>query len=253
MPPAKQPPSVWVRGPRNPRSKPALSRERIVSEAISLTDDEGIDALSMRKLGTRLGVGATSIYWHVANKEELVELVVDEVYGELDVPDPDSGDGWRAELARCGESMRDSILRHPWIATMLTQSAMAGFGPNAMRLSEGIIGVFRTAGLSPLEADRATSAIASFVLGAAGSEAAWLQMLARTGQTEAEMLAQMMPAAEAATKDHPHTQVVLAEYAGADPEAARCETFAYGLEIILDGIEAQVDRKATAKRRRPKR
>lgn len=248
MPTDKQPaPSVWVRGPRRAgRSKPALNRERIVTEAIKLIDAEGPEALSMRKLGAHLGVGATSIYWHVANKEELVELVVDEVWAEMDAPDPDDPDGWRGAVSRGAESMRAMLLRHPWMSTMLAQSAMAGMGPNAVRLTEGIIGILRGAGLSVAEADHATSALASYVLGTAGSEAAWLQMLARTGQTEEELWEQMGPAIESAVEGHPHTQQVVESYvarsAAMEPGAMRDETFRYGLELLLDGLAARLDR-----------
>lgn len=91
-------PSEWARR-RQQREQPALSQDRIVSEAIRLLDDKGIEALSMRSLGTRLGAGATSLYRHVANKDELIELVVDEVYGEMQVPDADDPAAWRAAVA----------------------------------------------------------------------------------------------------------------------------------------------------------
>ncbi|MBO0515534.1 TetR/AcrR family transcriptional regulator, partial [Streptomyces beijiangensis] len=89
----KQVPSVWTRPQRRVREQPALSRDQIVTEALALLDDAGIEALSMRKLGTRLNAGATSLYTHVANKDELIELVVDLVYGEIEVPAGGSGDG----------------------------------------------------------------------------------------------------------------------------------------------------------------
>ncbi|WP_435835385.1 TetR/AcrR family transcriptional regulator [Streptomyces avermitilis] len=91
MPPASSPEnrtiqSVWTR-PRGGRERPVLSREQIVAEALRLLDSEGIDALSMRKLGNRLSAGATSLYRHVANKDELIELAVDEIYGEIGLSD----------------------------------------------------------------------------------------------------------------------------------------------------------------------
>src|SRR5690349_20267833 len=94
--------SIWTRPRRTGRASTALSREQIVAEAVALLDEEGISALSMRKLGARLGSGATSIYWHVPSKDDLVELVLDEVYGEVAVPeipasgDPTAPEAWRA-------------------------------------------------------------------------------------------------------------------------------------------------------------
>jgi AcrR family transcriptional regulator len=250
QPSAPSPPSVWATDLRRPRAKPTLSRERIVVEAIGLADSDGLEALSMRKLGTQLGVGATSIYWHVASKEQLVELIVDHIYGELEVPEAGDGSTWRDDLRACADGLRQTILRHPWMATMLAQSATAGFGPNAVRVSEWIIGVLRSAGLSAAEADQATGAVASYVLGTAGHEAAWLQMLDRSGQSEAEILAQMMPAVTEAVKDAPHTREVLdayvAAYAGRDPVTMRDEAFDYGLELMLDGLEVQIARRGGA-------
>src|SRR6478672_5502572 len=85
--------SVWTRPQR--RQKEQLTRERIVAEAIRLLDEEGLEALSMRSLGQRLGAGATSLYRHVASKDELIELVADEVYGEMEVPTISDPAEWR--------------------------------------------------------------------------------------------------------------------------------------------------------------
>jgi len=95
--------SVWNRPRRGRRrEQPALTQEQIVGEAIKLLDADGLDALTMRKLGTALGAVATAVYWHVANKEELIELVVDEVYGEIEVPEVSDPSQWReaADLSR---------------------------------------------------------------------------------------------------------------------------------------------------------
>ncbi|MFC7587896.1 TetR/AcrR family transcriptional regulator [Nonomuraea antimicrobica] len=149
MPADKQPiPSVWAR-PRPKREQPALSRDRIVSEAIQLLDTEGIEALSMRSLGTRLGAGATSLYRHVANKDELIELVVDEVYGEMRVPDAGDPAHWRAAVTDAARSLRSMVLRHPWIVSVLGQVGLAYLGPNLMRQSERLLALFQAAGFAP--------------------------------------------------------------------------------------------------------
>lgn len=136
----KQVPSVWTRPQRRVREQPALSQEQIVSEALALLDDAGIEALSMRKLGTRLNAGATSLYTHVANKDELIELVVDLVYGEIEVP---GGAGeWRDAAAVSAYSLRAMVLRHPWVASVLGQVGLAGLGPNVMRMAERMQALF---------------------------------------------------------------------------------------------------------------
>src|SRR5688500_876585 len=113
-------PSVWTRPKRNRRrEQPALSQEQIVAAAIKLLDANGIEALTMRKLGAELGAVATAVYWHVANKDELIELVVDHVYGEIDVPEISSPDEWRAAVTAFAQNFRNTILRHPWLGSTL--------------------------------------------------------------------------------------------------------------------------------------
>src|SRR6478752_6860169 len=97
-------PSVWARQQPAP-DQPALSRKAIVREAIAMLDADGIEALSMRKLGARLNAGATSLYRHVATKDELMELAVDEVAAEITVP-PADGPDWRAAAAETARSFR---------------------------------------------------------------------------------------------------------------------------------------------------
>jgi AcrR family transcriptional regulator len=239
-------PSVWTR-PRGGREQPALSRDQIVSEALRLLDADGIDALSMRKLGNRLGAGATSLYRHVANKDELIELAVDEIYGEVELPSPSDdrdGDGanWRTETARCAHSLRRTILRHSWIASAFGETGMSHLGPNSMRLSEAMLTTFIRAGFPPHEAGQAGSTVFSYVIGMATTEAAWLTALARTGQTEQEWVERLYPAAEQAAQDYPHLREDYAEQRGKDPARTREEDFEYGLARVLDGLESRLTR-----------
>ncbi|MFE9406414.1 TetR/AcrR family transcriptional regulator C-terminal domain-containing protein [Streptomyces sp. NPDC006530] len=232
-------PSVWAR-PRGRREQPALSREQIVSEAVRLLDAEGIDALSMRKLGTRLGAGATSLYRHVANKDELIELVVDEVYGELDEPGAAQSSHWRKATTLRAHSLRDMILKHPWIASVLGEVGVAHLGPNLMRLSDRMIETFETAGFPLKESDHAVRTVFAYVTGMATSEAAWLTMLARSGQSEREWVERLWPAAERAAQAYPRLRKGYADQRGKDPSATRDENFVYGLERILDGLEVRL-------------
>src|SRR5215470_1661045 len=84
------------RPPREEAGEP-LTRARIVKAALDLIDEEGLDALSMRRLGSRLGAGATTLYWYVSSKDQLLDLAVDEIFGELSL-DPLEGDGWRSQV-----------------------------------------------------------------------------------------------------------------------------------------------------------
>ncbi|KNB52447.1 TetR/AcrR family transcriptional regulator [Streptomyces caatingaensis] len=232
--------SVWTRPRRGRREQPALSREQIVSAALELLDAEGADALSMRKLGTRLNAGATSMYTHVANKDELIELVVDAVYGEVDIPAAGGPDDWRDATTRCAHSLRATLLRHPWMASVAGELGVTQLGPNVMRLSEGLLALFEAAGLPAREADLAVSTLTSYVMGITTTEAAWLTTLARHGRSESELVESLWPAAEEAAREHPQLLEHYVSLRGKDPRETREEKFDYGLRMVLDGLEARL-------------
>ena len=240
MPADKQPyPSVWARPQRPRREQPPLSREQIVSAALQLLDAEGIDALSMRKLGSRLNAGATSIYTHVANKDELIELVVDEVYGEVEVPAADGPAGWRAAITRCAHSMRATLLRHPWIVSVQGETGVAYLGPNVLRQNEAILAVFEQGGFTLEAADQALNTVMAYVIGVSTSEAAWLTTLARSGQSEQEWAESLWPAAERAVQDYPRLRKLYAAQRNQNLSATRDDEFDAGLQCILHGLAAR--------------
>ncbi|MFJ8625456.1 TetR/AcrR family transcriptional regulator [Kitasatospora sp. NPDC093550] len=234
-------PSVWARPQREP-DQPALSRAAIVREAIAALDAEGIDALSMRKLAARLNAGATSLYRHVATKDELMELAVDEVFGEMAVPPADSPD-WRAAAVEAAEAFRATALRHPWLSSVLGQAGLAYLGPNLLSYSERLGALLSTAGFP--EPARAIEVLLSYVIGMSTTEAAWLTTIARSGETEAEFIARLMPAALEATADYAHLSgayTAAAADPAPDPVETRNAKFAYGLEVVLDGLALRLPR-----------
>jgi AcrR family transcriptional regulator len=243
--------SVWARPRRKERS--TLTREQIVTQAIQLLDGEGIEALSMRKLAARLDVGATSLYWHVANRDELIELVVDEVYGELDLPDAavagtriDVAE-WRAATRRYAHSIRATVLRHPWVVSVVEYLVTSYLGPNLTRVTERLLALFEAAGFEQLrEAERAVSILSSYVLGVATAEAAWRNWMARHGQTEQEWMSAAKAVADTTTEGYERVKKVVAEYATfdyADPQKAMDEDFDYGLDVMLDGLQVRLGAK----------
>ncbi|MFC1433320.1 TetR/AcrR family transcriptional regulator [Streptacidiphilus sp. N1-3] len=259
-------PSVWTRQQREP-DQPALSRTAIVREAIAMLDAEGIEALSMRKLGSRLNAGATSLYRHVATKDELMELAVDEVFAEITVPpadsapedgrdgsptprathpataNPDAAPGtlaapawgdWRAATIEAARSFRATALRHPWLASVLGQAGLAYLGPNLMSYSEQLATLFTSAGFP--EPGRAIDTLLAYVIGMSTTEAAWLTTVARSGETEAAFVAHLMPAAQQAAAPHSHLADAYAAPAPPDPAGIRDDKFNYGLQAVLDGL-----------------
>ena len=138
-----------------------LSRERILLAAIRLADEGGIESLSMRKLATELGVQAMSLYNHVANKDDLLDGIVDLVVGEIAVPDLDID--WQTAMRRRANSAHEVLLRHPW-ATMPIVSRI-NVGPAMLRYIDATLGCLCEAGFSFELVDRAWNAIDSHIYG----------------------------------------------------------------------------------------
>ncbi|MFF7992731.1 TetR/AcrR family transcriptional regulator [Kitasatospora xanthocidica] len=232
-------PSVWARQQREP-DQPALSRAAIVREAVVMLDAEGVEALSMRKLAARLNAGATSLYRHVATKDELMELAVDEVFGEMALPPADSPD-WRAAATEAAEAFRATALRHPWLSSVLGQAGLAYLGPNLASYGERLTAFFDAVGFP--EPIRAIDTLISYVVGVSTTEAAWLTTVARSGETETEFIARLMPAAQQASADYAHLADAYAAAAAVpDPVEVRDGKFSYGLEVVLDGLALRLPR-----------
>lgn len=232
-------PSVWARPRRKERS--TLTREHIVTEALRLLDTEGPAALSMRKLAAGLDAGATSLYWHVANRDELIELVIDEMYGEIDVPEPGEAGGWQAATRQFAHNVRAAVHRHPWVASMLENLVAAHLGPNTSRMTERLLAVFEAAGFPLPEAEQVASTVSAYILGVSMSEAAFHNLLTRRGQTAEDWLEASRQVAEETTKDHDRVREVVTLYESKNPEEAMETDFEYGLQRLLDGLQTRLD------------
>ncbi|MBB5913451.1 AcrR family transcriptional regulator [Nocardia transvalensis] len=230
-------PSVWTRPQRSRREMPALSRDQIVDEAIALLDAEGYEALSMRKLGARLGAGATSLYTHVSNKDELLELVVDQAFGEVRAPDAAASDEWRDTLLTLSRGIRDTMLRHPWIGVVMSSAGLAYLGPNLMGLSESMLTVIEEAGFDEEAADRAMQAIFAYLIGSTSGEAAMMTTVARSGLSEQEWIDRIQAVAEQVARPYP--RIYKRTLAQRDTDAARTreDGFVAELGLIMDGLE----------------
>jgi AcrR family transcriptional regulator len=146
---------------RKPQRRSPLSREKVLRSALRIADARGLEALSMRKLAQALKVEAMSLYNHVANKEEILDGLVELVVSEIDAPA--IGGDWRHEMRERARSAHAVLMRHPW-ATMLFVSRM-NVGPNMLRYVDATIGCLREAGFSYPIADHAWNAIDAYVYG----------------------------------------------------------------------------------------
>src|SRR3712207_3704414 len=135
------------------RRRPPLTRERVLHAAIKLADAEGFESLSMRKLAGKLGVEAMSLYNHVANKEDLLDEMVDVVFGEIRLPS--TGGDWKAEMRARAVSAREVLLQHRWAIGLMEGRLRPG--PANLRYHDAVMGCLREAGFSFAEAVHALS------------------------------------------------------------------------------------------------
>jgi len=212
---------------------------------MALLDAEGLDALSMRRLGGRLNAGATSLYWHVATKDELLELVLDEVYGEFRAHDSEHG-GWREVMLGFAYAMRDSLIRHAWAIPLI--GTRPAIGPQALRVMSRLTNTFDQAGFEGFDTEYATAVVLSYVLGAVAPEAAWKTMTVRGGGDAQAVRAAMRPLLAEAAAGHPDLLARFDSYEHEDPAVLRALSFDFGLGCVLDGLAARLDRQATGSR-----
>jgi AcrR family transcriptional regulator len=142
------------------KTRKPLSRERILESALALADARGIDALSMRKLGQQLGYEAMSLYNHVANKDDLLDGMVDLVLAEMEAPRPEEG---LAGIRKAAISAHESLRRHPWAAGVLMTPARVR--PLRLGFMDGLLGALRGAGLSPETTYHAYHVIDAHIIG----------------------------------------------------------------------------------------
>jgi AcrR family transcriptional regulator len=216
-----------------------LTREEIVQAAIELLDSEGLEGLNMRVLGKRLGSAATAVYWHVGSKANLIALAGDHVWNELELPDLAATD-WRAAATRMATDLHAMLTRHPWLVRAFGSYAV--FGPGRARYDDHCLALYEGAGFTSAQADQAVAAVFMFVLGSALGPAAVASLTRKLtregGDVEARIRETMAEAGEIATQ-FPRLRARLGTRA-ADYGAAPDRTFEFGLQAILNGLEAQL-------------
>ncbi|PST27158.1 TetR family transcriptional regulator [Mesorhizobium plurifarium] len=148
---------------QEPGSEPPLSREHIVAAAVELLDAQGVDGLTMRRLADRLGSGVMSLYWHVANKEDVFDLALDRVLEYRGPPPIVKSEDWRGEVFHMLEDWRASMLRHPWSASLLPRRAL---GPNMLGRLELLSRTLSGAGVADADLNVAIWSLWNYVMGA---------------------------------------------------------------------------------------
>jgi AcrR family transcriptional regulator len=227
-------------------ARDTLTREQIVEVAIGLLDTEGLEGLNMRALGKRLGSAATAVYWHVGSKENLIALAADQAWHEIALPHL-AGSGWRAAATAMARSLHTMFTRHPWLVQAFGAQVM--YGPGKARHDDHSLVIYETAGFTSAQAGQAAATVFTYVLGNALGQAATTSLtrkLSRNGGDADELMRDHAAKASEIAAQFPRLRARLATVA-ADYGAAPEGSFEFGLQAILDGLEAQL----IARRRPP--
>jgi AcrR family transcriptional regulator len=226
---------------RDGRRDKALSRDEIVQAAVGLADSEGAGAVNMRRIAKEIGVGVMSLYWHVADKEQLLDLMLDAVEGE-NVTAEVSGD-WREDLERIARQKRQVLLRHPWVVDFM--SGRPPYGPNALLHVERSFSVLDDLDVDTRTALQILTTIDTYVTGSVLNELREIrveQTQSQAGLTDVEIAAGMQAWRERLDRSGMFVRIVRVFDEGVDPDAAetRDERFEFGLDCVLEGVTARL-------------
>ena len=228
---------------RPPHRATGLSRDEIVRAAIAVADAEGPEAISMRRIARELNAGTMSLYWHVASKEELLDLMIDSVVGEAGAPEP-SGD-WRADLRAIACASRATLHRHQWAVNFL--GGRPPSGPKTLGNLERSLAALDGLGLDKATTMTSLMAVSTYVMGAVLREIQELngerymagQFGGMSDEEQRAVLAEFTERVRQSGR-YPHMVAMMTE--GIDPDAAetRDARFEFGLDCLLDGLAARI-------------
>jgi len=203
-----------------------LSRERVLECAVALADESGLSALTIRTLAQSMGTKPMSLYYYVANKDEILDGIVDMVFSEIEPPMP--GRDWRGEMQQRSHGVRSALRRHPWAVGLLESRSAPG--PATLRHHEATLATLREAGFSVQLTAHAYALLDSYIYGFALQEAA-LPFEGR--DTAAEITNPIME--RFATGEYPRMVEIAVEHV-LKPGYDFGDEFEFGLNLILDGL-----------------
>ncbi|MFH0519315.1 TetR/AcrR family transcriptional regulator [Streptomyces sp. M41] len=231
---------LWETGRRPSRGpKPTLTLDQIVEAAVRVADAEGLESVSMRRVATELGTGTMSLYRYVPGKAELLDLMLDRVQRASENP-ADLGDGgWRSALEAMGHATLDLYRRHPWL--LQVNQSRPILGPSAFDGMEKVLARIKPMGLADRELISAIIMVDAYVVGAARTQLYAQEAERSTGLTDTEFWQAQSPMLEKimASGRYPLLASLDENTWGSD-----FDHFGFGLQRILDGLEALVTRRA---------
>ena len=213
-----------------PGGRLRLSRERVLRAAVEVADQGGIGGLTIRSLAQALGAKPMSVYYHVAGKEEILDGIVDIVFGEIELPT--IGGEWHSEMRRRAASAREAMRRHPWAIGLVETRTSPGHA--TLRHHDAVIGTLREAGFSLEMTAHAFALIDAYVYGFALSE---VTLPFNGPDTVPEVAEHMME--QFSPDDYPHLVEFTVEHV-MKPDYDYGEEFEYGLGVVLDGLAASL-------------
>ncbi|ROO86148.1 TetR family transcriptional regulator [Actinocorallia herbida] len=224
---------LWIDAEADEAPRIPLSRRRVLRAAVAIADRDGLDALTMRRVAQELGVEAMSLYHHVANKEAVLDGVVEVILGEIfqaveQAGSPAPGDDWRGALRTRILTAREVFLRHRWAPQVLTSRTTTSTA--VVAYYDGVVGILRAGGFSFDLAHRALHVLGSRALGFA-------QELFDPGAAATEDSAAM---AEQMAEHFPNLAGMLAAHDDPDGTLGFCDDrfeFEFALDLILDGLD----------------
>jgi AcrR family transcriptional regulator len=226
--------SLWERLERPaPAARPVLTAHRIGTVAVEIADAEGIDAVTMRRIASEMGIAPMAAYRYLSGKDEVLEVMVDLVYGDMEMPDDTKG--WRETMRALAVHTRVLVLKHPWVAQFSSPSSVLALTPNRLAVAERSLAALSGLGLDADSMMSVFNTINAYVHGMLHSEIAWQRLMQAEGCLTPELT--------------PHLTWLLDT--GRFPTFRHCTfdsprrgdapwQFETGLECVLDGIAARM-------------
>ena len=228
---------AWKRT-RQPSARPQLSRELIVDTAMKLLDADGLEGVSMRRVAEELGTGPASLYAHVANKEELLELLLERVVGEVEMPEPDPV-RWQEQLLEIGRHMHRIYSAHRDIAAV--SLAIIPTGANALRIAEGMFAIMLSGGVPPKVAGWALDRLALYIAADAYEESLIANKQAASGKSMEEFFSEYLVGIREFYENlppdrFPNIAAHVDELMGGDGD----DRFEFGLDMLIRSLATYV-------------
>jgi AcrR family transcriptional regulator len=204
-----------------------LSRERVLQAAVVLADEEGIEALSMRRLADALGVKAMSLYNHVANKDDLLDGIVDAAYREIVIPSSEVD--WKTQIRELAVSAHETMLRHPWASGLQSRRKP---GPGLLRYGDTLLGYFRDSGFSKNLTYHAYHIVESYITGFTSQVLSYRDV---DMEQFADVAASFMRGDF--LDEYPHFSEHVRQHMEPDPGQDDVNAYELGLDVLLSGLE----------------